>query len=118
MFGAKGGTTNDRIYISTLSTDLGLDIGIGSTTVNNAVTLTRSSWYHVALVWDAGAYTLYVNGTSVKTGSFGSLVSLSAADIGNKGESTYNQSFHGLMDDVMIYDRALTAEEIAALAGQ
>jgi hypothetical protein len=118
LFGAKGSVTNDRIYISTLSTDLGLDIGIGNVVAGNVVTLTRSNWYHIALTWGSNVYTLYVDGQSVKTGSLTNPAVLSAADIGNKGESTWNQSFHGLMDDVRIYDCVLTAEEIAALAGQ
>ena len=119
MFGAKGSVLNDRIYLSTISTDLGLDFGIGNTTANNVTLLIRSNWYHIALTWGSNVYTLYVNGQSVKTGSLTSPAALPAsADIGNKGESTWNQSFHGLMDDVRVYNCALTAEEIADLAGQ
>jgi hypothetical protein len=119
LFSAKGIVTNDRIYISTLSTDLGLDIGIGNVVAGNTAILTRSSWYHIALTWGSNVYTLYVNGQSVKTGSITTNPAvLSAADIGNKGESTWNQSFHGLIDDVRFYNVTLTAEDVTDLAGQ
>jgi len=129
FFGLKGSATNDRIklYVDDDPPAMRMSIGDYAYTLAGGYQFTRGSWYHIVIAWSgaagSGNYVVYINGTALAPfsgdGRYASLNSLPAvANIGNKGESTYNQSFHGLMDDVMIYDRALTAEEIAALAGQ
>ena len=88
-------------------------------------------WYHVAGVYDAAALTLdvYVNGV-LDDGpyAFGVDVVPPAqmppsgidAQIGNGDPDTGStggaNGFTGLIDDVRIYDRVLTAQEIATLA--
>jgi hypothetical protein len=81
--------------------------------------ITDGEWHHVGFVWDSSCRFLYADGAEVArdavaqnplksaTGSlyFGADKNLSPASF-----------FSGLIDDVRIYDVALTAEEIAALA--
>lgn len=89
----------------------------------NAITLNQ--WQHVAVTWDgsrsyANAH-IYVNGKEVAYAISDNAVGTRASDaaqnlfIGNNPALT--RSFKGVIDDVQIYNRVLTPEEIAALAG-
>ncbi|MGH8064309.1 MAG: LamG domain-containing protein [Candidatus Entotheonellia bacterium] len=78
-------------------------------------------WYHVAVVYTAGNFKAYVNGQVVDDFSFtqgaldgGQLVRLGKH---NDDVATYGTErfFKGLLDEVAIYNRALAAEEIAAV---
>ena len=85
----------------------------------SAGVLTEGNWYHVAGVYDAAARTLdiYVNGVlnngvlsgTVPAAQFNAPVNVNIAQrAGQPG--TYN--FLGLIDEVHIFNRALTASEI------
>ncbi len=84
-------------------------------------------WHHVAAVFDNGTLTIYIDGNpepSASGGStFGRGVNTRYGFLGVGSEATTfdgsrgpNNYFNGDMDDVRIYDRALSAEEIAELA--
>ncbi|MDR3547725.1 MAG: DUF5011 domain-containing protein [Candidatus Pacebacteria bacterium] len=81
-------------------------------------------WYHVAMTWTLaeGTYTvhLYVNG--VDEGSTTWTGGVGAGDLGgfNIGKSgTYNDNFfNGTVDEVKVYDRALSPDEVTALADE
>ncbi len=77
-------------------------------------------WSHVAMVYDADANTtkIYVNAVSDGTGTFNDTIQTSTHDffIGNH---TSNTAFwDGEIGKVSIYNRALSASEIAALHAQ
>ena len=81
--------------------------------------ITDDIWHHVGFVWDGSYRTLYVDGIEVAKDT-DVLTSLKNSDGGlyigtnkNRDAGTY---FSGLIDDVRIYDIALIAEEVAALA--
>ncbi len=88
----------------------------GSTTVvtYGAATLTANTWAHLALTYDGAAIRLYVNGAQVstlaRTGNL--LTSTSPLQIG--GDSVFGQYFRGLIDEVRIYNIALTQAQIQA----
>ena len=78
-------------------------------------------FHHVALVLDRedGRIELYINGTQAAfdniPGGFGSIgnnVRPSIGALGRGGVGTPAESYNGLVDEVTIYNRALTAEEI------
>jgi hypothetical protein len=73
--------------------------------------LRRNAWSHVAITWDGAVRRLYVNGEQVATGALsGTTVKTSAPlRIGGVG----GEWFRGRIDDVRVYDRALSAAEIA-----
>jgi hypothetical protein len=81
--------------------------------------ITDSQWHHIGFVWDGSYRSLYVNGAEVArdTAAQNPLKSANGGlYIGagkNLGAGTL---FSGLIDDVRIYNVALTAEQIAALA--
>ena len=83
--------------------------------------ITDGQWHHVGFVWDGSYRHLYVNGTEVAKDT--NPITLSPLIFANGGlyigtSKTLNAGtfFSGLIDDVRIYDAALTAEQIAALA--
>ncbi|NLF11917.1 MAG: hypothetical protein GX597_09015 [Anaerolineaceae bacterium] len=81
-----------------------------------------AGWTHVAAVFDAGRelMALYVNGVEQdrRLPPASLLANSDEVSIGSrKGQGgSYDGSFQGQIDDVRIYDRALPAPEIAALA--
>jgi len=77
-------------------------------------------WHHVAATWDGSTVKLYVDGSEVAT----VLLSGNYSDPGKDtliGGIYYGAlpycPFNGLIDEVGIWNRALTAEEVAALSG-
>ena len=80
------------------------------------VTYTDTEWHHVAGVVDDGTSSLYVDGVKqVKEGAVALTDSGQHAHIGIQ-YSEYDQRFWtGLIDDVRIYYRALSAQEISGL---
>jgi hypothetical protein len=83
------------------------------------VTFALGQWYHVALVGrinesDGIVYAhLYVNGTRVHTALVGgtSLTGVNSTLIGT-GESFGTNAFVGIVDEVQVYNRALSDEQI------
>jgi N,N-dimethylformamidase beta subunit-like protein/concanavalin A-like lectin/glucanase superfamily protein/galactose oxidase-like protein/Big-like domain-containing protein/Kelch motif protein len=69
-------------------------------------------WTHLAATYDGATLRLYVNGVQVgsraQTGSIA--VSTRALRIG--GNAVWGEYFNGLIDDVRVYNRALSAAEI------
>jgi len=77
-------------------------------------------WQHIAGVSDGKRMRIYVDGEVALGSSIQEAVLVNAANLtfgsrtGNKGESDH-RSLIGLIDEVMVYDRALSGEEIGAL---
>ena len=90
-------------------------IGPGVVVVSNTIAETNK-WYHIAGTYQANNNTkIYVNGVLEKTTPIG----VTRGTNPNKfwiGESGYwsGRFFNGTIDEVKIYNRALSAEEIAA----
>jgi len=82
--------------------------------------LPLEEWLHVALTWDSGNYVVYVNGEEVSSGTYTGLAALHpTADIGNDGSSGPYEAFCGLLDEVQLYDNALSAVEVlSAMQGK
>jgi hypothetical protein len=96
-------------YPTTINADINGGPNVTSTTV-----LQADQWYHCALTVDTvggSAAQLYINGVLEDTSTEGT----GTAYLGplNFGAWTNNQRFyHGLMDDIRIYDKVLTADEV------
>lgn len=80
--------------------------------VNGISALPINTWSHVAATYDGSIFRLYVNGVQVasgaKTGTFG--ISTNPLEIG--GDTQTGQYFNGKIDEVRVYNRALSAAEI------
>ena len=87
-----------------------------------------NEWTHVAITWDAGDpfMRLYKNGIEIDSVSKSGGAVATAADvkigIGNQSATVPGDGgirpFGGLIDEVRVYDRGLSPEEILELAGQ
>jgi len=106
-----------QLYMDESATMLDLGLGNSHETNTDMINLEVETWYQVALTWDEGTYVVYLNGEELATDSYTDLESLnSIADIGNNGRpDRRDQSFNGLIDDVHIYNYALSHDEIVAL---
>jgi hypothetical protein len=92
----------------------------GKTAWRNCISPTDlglSQWYHVAVTDNAGEIRIYLDGqlNQSSNGGYGIPENISAPI--NIGCVENDKFFNGVIDDVRIYDRALSAEEILALMG-
>ena len=92
-------------------------LATGNPATSNSV-VNFGSWYHLIGVYDSsGNMSLYVNGVLQDDGANSSSFPSNyydSLDIGmGSGGSTY--PFNGTIDDVMLFNRSLSANEIAAL---
>jgi len=99
-----------------------LSMGGMQISINPSDIVADGTWHHFAAVFDGDAQTcnLYIDGT-VPTG--GTVTGISYADTQNRpvyiGDGyTSGRDFKGLIDDIRIYDRALSASEVADLASE
>jgi hypothetical protein len=90
--------------------------GASWTVVNDTTDAQTHTWTHVMAVYDGGALRLYVDGREV--GSSAQTTGMAGApDTMKIGQDHHtSQTINGLIDDVRVYDRALTGEEIRQLA--
>jgi hypothetical protein len=75
--------------------------------------VTQDAWNHLALVRDGSSVTFYLNGVYDGEATVSGDMAFTIIGAWSPG----NELFGGLMDDVRIYDRVLTQEEAAGLAG-
>ncbi len=79
-----------------------------------------NNWYHVVAVADNGIDYLYINGSLVKKTTIPHSIKIGSNTvpfrIGASSNSSANSFCNGLIDDVRIYNRALTQSEISYLA--
>ena len=92
----------------------GLTTGDGD--LQGTVNVNDGQWHHVAAVYDGTKKYLYIDGAlNVSTPATGTInQNNSPVLIGENAEATGRQ-WNGLLDDVRVYNRALSAAEVAGL---
>ncbi|HEY2574896.1 MAG TPA: LamG-like jellyroll fold domain-containing protein, partial [Streptosporangiaceae bacterium] len=94
--------------------------GGGEQQLSSSTPLPLSTWSHLAVTLSGSTGTLYVNGKPVATNSS---MTLHPSDLGNTTQDWIGRSEFGdpylnaAVDDFAIYSSALSASQIAALAG-
>lgn len=83
--------------------------------------LSNGVWAHIAATYNGSSLTLYVNGSAVQSGSYTGAITQAGAPLCLGVEAaasacTSGQFFAGSLDDVRIYGRGLSAQEISAQA--
>ena len=76
--------------------------------------LPLSTWTHLAMTFGSGTLRLYVNGVLVGTQAVAGALRTSANVLTIGGNGVWPEWFGGLIDEVRIYNRALTQAEIQA----
>ena len=74
--------------------------------------LTANSWTHLAATYDGATLRFFVNGTQVATLAVAGSIATSAGALRIGGNTVWSEWFTGLIDDVRIYNRALTQAQI------
>jgi hypothetical protein len=72
-----------------------------------------NTWTHLAATYDGTTLRLYVNGTQVGTQAVSGALVVSTGVLRIGGNNLWGEFFQGRIDEVRIYNRALTAGEIA-----
>jgi hypothetical protein len=90
--------------------------GDNSTLITGSQTVTTNTWYHVAYTFEGNTHRLFLGGASIGSSTRAAPAGLpTILRFATYGSST-SQLFVGQLDEVHVYDRALPATEIAALA--
>jgi hypothetical protein len=98
------------------ATICGLFFDSAAHSINNG-TAVANTWYHLAVTWTGGTARLYVDGT--EAASVGSLTALLSPNqsMNIAGVSATDDSWPGRLSDGRTYSSALSAAEIANIAG-
>jgi hypothetical protein len=87
--------------------------GVTTTLTARDLNLPRNTWYHAAATYDGSRMRVYVNGMEVASQAKTGAVAMNANVPLNLGRSPDGSHYmEGRLDDVRIYNRALTAQEI------
>ncbi|MBL7186878.1 MAG: LamG domain-containing protein [Phycisphaerae bacterium] len=121
----EGGTTRG-LTIRVNDGNIEAAVRDASTQATVSSSFAPGAWTHVATTFDSGLFKLYVHGAeqdSVTAGFTSSTQHSNDAGLGGRaaqdafGNTATGDYFGGLIDDVRIYDNALSAGEIAEFAG-
>ena len=119
------GTSEDQNYHLSLLFDgrptlfITTDVGYVAPSAPNPVS--RGTWTHLATLYDGALVRLYVNGTEVAsaplTGTFAPTTTpVILGGNSNDASGVPTELFPGRIDELMLYARALSADEIGQLA--
>jgi hypothetical protein len=74
--------------------------------------LALNTWTHLALTYDGATMRIYVNGLLVNSRSASGAVLTSSGALRIGGNGVWGEYFAGTIDEVRVYNRALTQAEI------
>jgi hypothetical protein len=82
------------------------------------IPVSEGKWYHVTLVGAARSYAYYLNGSLIAKGPINEYKNSSKGAVATVLGSSriFSIFFSGSIDDLRVYNRALTAEEIVVIA--
>ncbi|MFM7203815.1 MAG: MopE-related protein, partial [Myxococcota bacterium] len=96
-----------------------IQLSDGSWFWTGGTSVTRNQWAHVTVVWDGSKVTQYLNGVVAGTRNLTGVVSDRATGMGigcrsvdEAGTTSSSSFFNGVLDEVAVYNRALSASEI------
>ena len=78
----------------------------------SSLQLPLNTWSHLAATYDGAALRLYVNGALLSTRAVTGSITASANPLRIGGNNIWGEFFNGVIDEVRVYNRALTAQEI------
>jgi hypothetical protein len=111
---AKGDNFNRQYWLWTYGESI--HWSIDGVIAKSTMALTTGRWYHVALTYDGSSSSLYLDGSLDTTFPQTSGTILSDNDPLLIGKLPGLKHIDGQIDDVRIYNRALTPSEVAVLA--
>jgi len=85
---------------------------IATTEIDSATNLTNNSWHYIAGTWDGTTMTLYVDEDTPVTIAKSGAITYDTDNLFIGSRLGTGEYFDGLISDVRLYDRALSATEI------
>jgi len=106
---SRGGGTGNGTHLGISGTGA----GGGNGWFNGPTIITGGDWHHFAGTYDGTEGRIYIDGVLDASTPASGQINIESENlwIGNNSQNT-NRQLHGLMDDVRLYSRALTEEEI------
>jgi len=96
-----------------------LSIGSSDRQLTAGSRLPSNAWTHLAATYNGATQRLYVNGVQVGSRAQTGTLNVSANPLRIGGNTVWaNEYFRGLIDEVRVYNRALSQAEIAAVSNQ
>ena len=124
-------TAQNRIFFSSGLLYVSLNGGGGGFASTSATGLQDGNWHHIVAVWDDGTVTngikMYIDGATTPTAQGNSTQSfISALNLfigandnrGSSGSPSIRQYFNGTIDQVRIFNKALSSSEVTTLYGE
>ena len=109
---------NDNYYLEATSSNAskpgGLIAGDSYADAFGTSALPANTWSYLTETYDGSTLRLYVNGTQVASTAHTGTIATSTNPLQFGGDSLYGQFFAGLIDEVRVYNRALTATQVQA----
>lgn len=91
----------------------------GGGNFNSSLAITTGQWYHVTSITNGASFKIYINGAlDNATGAVNVVASTKNFIIGavrDSSDTSYTYYFNGLIDEIRVYKRILSAAEISAI---
>jgi hypothetical protein len=107
VYGLYSSTDNNRPAAVAFTGGVGREL-------KGTANLPANAWTHLATTWDGSTLRLYVNGTQVSTMALAGTLPVSTGPLKIGGNAVWGEWYRGLIDEVRVYRRALSAGEVAA----
>ena len=111
--GATSGQPYALYASGNTSAPLGMAYGGAEARAYGSSQLPLSTWTHLATTYDGSTVRLYVNGSLAGTQSLSGPMPASPDPLRIGGNASWGEYFAGRIDDVRVYNRALTGGEVA-----
>jgi hypothetical protein len=117
-----GGSTNKALVGLGFGTEYGkISFGIGNSTslsilYNMGSGYNDNQWHSIICKITSGVHAVYVDGVDITGVAFGGITVTNNNAIGGRSVGGQNRMFVGNIDEVSIYDKALTSEEITSVS--
>ena len=105
---------DDNYYLEGTSQNLSPAMGgtFSPTPLYGTTALTANTWTHLAATYDGTTMRLYVNGAQVASRAQTGNIATSTNPLQIGGDNLYGQHFAGMIDEVRLYNRALSLAEV------
>jgi len=116
-FGSTTSMCTNEIITIALSTGMS---GYGRTCYYSPTSI-DTSWHHIGVVWNGAQYEVYLDGTKLSGSNYGTasghapLFNITNGFYVGQNSIGSVSYFNGIIDEVAIFDRALSADEISDL---
>jgi hypothetical protein len=102
------------LYASDGTRPVGIAYAATKAYSSGTAALPLNTWTHLAATYDGATVRLFVNGTLAASAAATGPISVSSAPLRIGGNSVWGEYFAGTIDEVRVYNRALSQTEIQA----